>query len=171
MDAAVYNIEVLYSKGTKNYLWKLNEFTKMFDDQEMRTRINYFILTAIQPYVPKQSGELRKSYKVRPDRITWGEGLDYAHYQHEGVVWAPNYPIMSGGKIVGWYSPPGEGTKHPTDRELGVPGSWRGWNFGYTTPNTQHHWTEVYKGALKNETNKKITAYLKSECKMRGLDV
>lgn len=168
MGNVTFDVSVKYSKGTSKYLWKLREFTKMFDEPEMRTRINYFILDAIQPYVPKESGELRRSRRVYPDKITWGEGLPYAHYQFAGEVWGPNRPITSKGTIVGWYS---VAPKHKTGRELGVPGEWKGWTFGYTTPNTKHHWTDVYSGKLKLDTNKKITEYLKKECQMRGLNV
>ena len=165
-----FTLDTAYSKGIKNYLWKLREFTDMLDDSETRTIINYFIGSEINRFVPKESGQLRASMKVYPDKITWGEGLPYAQYQFGGIVYAPNYPIMSKNKIIGWYSKPGM-KKYPTGRELGVPGEWKGWRFGYTTPNTQHHWTDVYQGKLKSDTNKRITKYLKDECKMRGLNV
>lgn len=159
-----------YSTGTKKYLRKLEEFTKMVEDPEMRILINYFILEAINPYVPKKSGELKRSYKVYPDRITWGEGLEYARYQFGGVVYEPNYKIWRDGKIVGWWSLPGV-KKQPTNRKLGVPGEWKGWKFGYKTPNTRSHWTDVYQWNIKKKTNLKITDFLKKECKMRGLNV
>ena len=169
-----FTLNTMYSRGTSKYIWKLKEFTNMFDEQEMRKRINYFIGSEINRFVPKSKGggSLRASMDVQPDRIIWGEGLDYAQYQFGGVVYEPNYPRIEKdtGKIVGWYSPK-NGTKHPTNRELGVPGEWRGWKFGYSTPNTQHHWTDVYQGELKRKTNLEITNYIKKECKMRGLNV
>lgn len=193
MGNVTFDVSVKYSKGTSKYLWKLREFTKMFDEPEMRTRINYFILDAIQPYVPKKSGELRRSRRVYPDKITWGEGVPYAHYQFAGEVWGPNYPGIEGDGSPGWRSPRGTGSKYPTGRELGAfngilmlspkwqvaeggyvrPKSFERlpYKFGYTTANTRHHWTDVYTGKLKLDTNNKITKYLKKECQMRGLNV
>lgn len=193
MKVGTFNIDVSYSRGTKSYLWKLREFTKMLDEPEMRTRINYFIGSEINRFVPKKSGTLRASMHVEPDKITWGNGkTPYARYQFVGEVYGPNYPGWANG-IAGWRSPKGKGSKHPTGRKLGESGSgtfrpnWVlengkyrranindpdiNWTFGYTTPNTQSNWTDVYKGKLKMNTNKRITEYLKNECKMRGLSV
>lgn len=185
MSKVGVTFDVTYSKGTKNYLWKLREFTKMFDEPEMRTRINYFIGSEINRFVPKKSGQLRSSMKVYPDKITWGnESTPYVHYQFEGQVYGPNTPGAINGEPA-WRS---SSKKHPTGRELGAfngvvmlkPLWQKGdktikgflpYKFGYTTPNTQHHWTDVYQGKLKNDTNKRITKYLKDECKMRGLNV
>lgn len=168
-----FTLDNMYSGKTTQYLRKLARLKNMLDDPETRKIINYFIGSEINRFVPKKSGQLRASMEVYPDKITWGEGLPYAQYQFGGVVYAPNYPRTEKdtGRIIGWYSPKGSGTKHPTNRELGIPGEWRGWKFGYTTPKTQHHWTDVYQGKLKSDTNKRITKYLKDECRMRGLNI
>lgn len=44
----------------------------------------------------------------------------YAHYQYMGIVYAPNYPVAvdESGNVTAWRSPPGKGSKHPTDRYL-----------------------------------------------------
>lgn len=155
-------VDSSYSRNT------VKNLKKLMDDPQTRIDINQMIGDAINPYVPKKSGDLRDSMRIYPDRITWGEGLPYAQYQFGGEVYGPNLPIMHEGTIVGWFSRPGV-KKHPTGRELGVKGEWKGWTFGYTTPGTAHHWTEVYQWRLKSKTNKKITAYLKQMCKARGL--
>lgn len=179
-----FTLDTMYSKGVKNYLWKLREFTNMLDDQETRKIINYFIGSEINRFVPKKSGQLRSSMKVYPDKITWGEGLPYAQYQFGGQVYGPNIPGAINGEPA-WKSP---SKKYPTGREIGsfkgvipLKPLWQKGNktvkgflpykFGYTTPKTQHHWTDVYQGKLKSDTNKRITKYLKDECKMRGLNV
>lgn len=155
-------------KVQSKYSHKMDKLLQMLNDKEVRIQANQFIADAIEPYVPMDTGALRSSLYVGTNVISWGRGLPYAHYQFQGDVWGPNIPITSGGNIIGWYSRPGV-PKHPTGRKLGVPGEWRGWIFGYTTPNTQSKWTDVYKYKLKSDTNRKITRYLKQECKRRGL--
>lgn len=155
-------VDSSYSRNTWKYLKTL------LDDQQVRIKINEMIGKAINPHVPRKSGALQDSMEIFPDRIVWGRGLPYAQYQYGGQVYGPNYPIMRNGIIVGWFSRKGV-KKHPTGRELGVPGEWRGWKFGYTTPGTAHHWIDVYQWNLRSKTNKEITNFLKRECKARGL--
>lgn len=165
-------------KVKSDYTRKTTELLDMLNDKDTRIKVNTIIADAIQPFVPMKSGRLRRSRYVGVKLISWGRGLEYAHYQHEGVVYAPNYPIVQGGAIVGWYSPKGKGTKHPTDRELGAHGMWTPedhratfmkWNFGYTTIGTRHHWEKAYDWELKRKTNLEITRMLKKMCKERGL--
>lgn len=151
------------------YSRRAQELINLLDDRNVKIHVNQMIADAIEPYVPMDTGRLRRSLYVGPNVISWGRGLNYAYYQHEGEVYGVNVPITSRGTIVGWYSRPGV-EKQPTGRELGVPGEWHGWHFGYTTPGTQHHWTEVYKQQLKSDVNREITRYLKAECKRRGLN-
>lgn len=161
---ATIKVDVKYT-----YSKRMQELINLLDDRNVKIHVNQMIADAIEPYVPMDTGKLRRSLYVGPNVISWGRGLNYAHYQHEGEVYGVNVPITSGGTIVGWYSRPGV-EKRPTGRELGVPGEWHGWRFGYTMPGTQHHWTEVYERQLKSDTNREITRYLKAECKRRGLD-
>lgn len=148
---------------------KQEKLLQMLNDNRIKIGINTRIKNDINRYVPRKSGKLRASAKVHPDYISWGEGLaPYARYQYYGEVYGPNHPITRGGNIVGWYSTPGQ-RKHPTGRELGVPGYWKGWRFGYTTPGTHHHWDRYFTYYVKQRTNLKITRYLKKECKARGL--
>ena len=166
---------------------KQQKLLKLLNDKEIRKEVNERIKDSINEFVPMKSGALRKSARVTANTISWGTGLKYARYQYFGEVYGPNYPIVqngtlsgffraggkrypifSGGTITGWYSIPGM-KKHPTGRELGVPGFWRGWRFGYTTPGTHHHWDQYYKYLPKLRTNLEITRLLKKECKNRGL--
>ena len=175
--------------GTKQFSRKIEKLRKMLNDKEVRTDINRFIADAIQPYVPKKSGKLRRSLYVGPNVISWGRGVPYAQYQFGGEVYGPNYPGIEEDGSGGWRSAV---VKHPTGREIG---SYKGivylrpkwqlkdgncvrpesftpipYEFGYTTDGTRHHWTEVYQWKLKSDTNKVITRYLKQECKKRGLN-
>lgn len=149
----------------KNYL----------NEPGVRKSINEMIGNYINNYVPMESGELRNSMRANEKSISWGansEAGKYAHYQYEGEVYGPNIPITQGGIIVGWHSIAGS-TKSPTGRELGIPGEWKGWIFGYTTPGTKHHWDKLFNQDIraKAEVNREITRQLKRECKARGLKV
>ena len=145
---------------------KQEKLLEMLNDDKVKANINLRIKNDINKFVPRKSGHLRKSARVTPDAIIWR--TPYAHYQYMGEVYGPNHPIKRGGRIVGWYSTPGM-KKHPTGRELGVPGYWMGWKFGYTLRGTHHHWDEYFKTYVKLKTNQKITRHLKQECKRRGL--
>ena len=161
MATVKFRAEITYTR-------KQQELLDMLSDKSVKLEINKRIANALNFFVPMQSGALRESVHVGPDIISWGRGLPYARYQYEGEVYGPNRPITSGKRIVGWYTKPGT-EKYPTGRELGVRGEWKGWIFGYTTPYTQHHWTDAYEYQVKNQTNQEITQYLKRECKARGL--
>lgn len=147
---------------------KQQKLLQLLNDKQVRTEVNTRIKDAINKFVPKKTGALRNSARATSDYIVWGEGLEYARYQYGGQVYGPNHPIVKGGRIVGWYSTPGQ-RKHPTGRELGVPGQWMGWRFGYTTHGTHHHWDQYFRYLPKMKTNLEITRYLKAECKKRGL--
>lgn len=162
-DSATVNIQLERFRTDKQ-----QELLKLLNDKKVQKQVNVYIKDAINEFVPMKSGALRRSAIVTHKSITWGRGLKYARYQYGGIVYGPNYPITRGGTIVGWYSKPGV-KKHPTGRELGVPGMWRGWRFGYTTPGTHHHWDNEFKYQVKLKTNQEITRYLKRECKERGL--
>lgn len=164
------HVYLSYSKGINNILKDVKD---MLEDSDTRKEINEKIGNAINEFVPYDSGDLRESMDVQPDKIIWGHGLDYAHYQYEGKVYGKNYAIFSGGNVVGWYSLPGKGTKYPTGRTLGTPGNWLGWPFGYKTPGTKHHWIDAYlqnKNDTKRRTNISINSYLKRKCKELGFN-
>lgn len=152
---------------------KQQQLMKLLNDKNVRTEVNTRILNAINNFVPMKTGALRQSGYATSTHIGWGQNLPapYARYQYNGLVYVPNRPITKGGTIVGWFSPPGQ-HKHPdpNGRELGVPGEWKGWRFGYTTPGTRHHWDRAFQYQVKQKTNLEITRYLKRECKNRGLN-
>lgn len=166
MPTVKFKVEEKYSRTMKQLLLWIES------PEVKRDVVNQTIADAIQPYVPMKSGALRRSRIVGTRTISWGRGLPYAHYQYEGVVYAPNIPIIRQGQVIGWYSPRGQ-KKHPTDRQLGgrglggigqssgMSGFWKGWYFGYTTPGTMHHWDLIYEWKLKSDTNKEITKQLK----------
>ena len=134
------------------------------DRESTRRGINQIVGEMTNKYVPAKTGALRDSMKAGPKTITWS--APYARYQYYGEVYGPNFPIESGGNIVGWFSRPGE-KKVPTGRELGIPGEWKGWTFGYTTPGTRHHW---YKQLLDNDMRVlqiRITNFLKRKKKKK----
>ena len=114
----------------------------LIDDNDVMQEIHQMLGEQCNSFVPKKSGELRQSMKAYPEFVRWE--TPYAHYQYEGEVYGPNRPVIKKGIIVGWYS---KGPKYPTGRELGVPGEWMGWRFGYTTPGTGHHW---FDAAMEN---------------------
>ena len=187
------NVDVSFTKGTRNRLSKLQEFISWFDDKSVRIDINKRIGEAINQFVPSDGDDtLRDSMEITYHTVEWGDGIDYAHYQYEGEVYGKNYPIiqggefkgyfntssnkrlpvLSGGTITGWYSLPGV-EKYPTGRELGKPGNYMGWPFGYKTPGTRHHWIDAYlqnKNDVKRRTNISIAQFLKHRCKEYGLN-
>ena len=142
---------------------KLQKMLLEFVGNEKTQRgVNQIIADMVEPYVPYKTGALRQSVHVGPKTIAWTKV--YARYQYYGEVYGPNFPIMSQGQIVGWYSRPGE-KKHPTGRELGLPGYWKGWTFGYTTLGTGHHWIDKMLENDKRSMQLRITFYLKRRAK------
>jgi len=149
------------------------------NDADILTRINEIIGQAVNQFVPMDSGDLRESMRADEEGIHWGEGLEYAHYQYEGIIYRPNKAVWRNGNIVGWISPAGAGSKYPTGEKLGRnPGVLQGWVFGYTTPSTIDHWDmwfianqwNVGGGGIKLDTNLKIyREVVRPECKKRGL--
>lgn len=146
------NIQVSHFRTNKQ-----QELLKLLNDNSVRKEINTIIKDAINNFVPYDEGGLRRSALVTHKSITWGRNLGYAHYQYEGQVYGPNIPVIKNGEIVRWVSPPGK-KKYPTGRRL-----------RYSTPGTQDHWDEAFKGPVKLATNQEITRYLKRLCKERGL--
>ena len=72
------------------------------------------------PYVPASPNRTlefsaQASTEIGSGLVIWN--TPYAHYQYMGIVYGPNIPIIEGGVLMGWFSPPGR-PKSPTDREL-----------------------------------------------------
>lgn len=131
----------------------------VMSDRRAKEEVHKEIGEYVQDFVPMDSGQLRNSMHYTANSVTWD--TPYARYQYEGEVWGPNKPIFSGNTIVGWEDKP-LSTRHPTGRELGKPGYWKGWKFGYKTPGTTHHWWEeaLQKKGMRGYTNR-VTAILK----------
>ena len=162
------------------------ELLDLINDKEVMREAHRMLGEMCNEYVPMKSGELRRSMKAYPKTVRWE--TPYAHYQYMGEVYGPNVPIVtggtltgfykvsgrtyprfSGGTITGWFSYPGL-KKRPTGRELGVPGYWKGWKFGYTKAGTTHHWfDEAMKNGGKRNYSRAVTEMLKKEAKKRGL--
>lgn len=147
---------------------------RIIDDKEVMREAHRLLGEQCNKYVPKKTGALRASMKAYPQSVRWE--TPYAHYQYMGEVYGPNYPILSSfkstnhhdGLIIGWYSRP-EVQKVPTGRELGVPGEWKGWRFGYTTPDTHHHWfDEAMKNGGKRTYSIRVTNMLKKKARELG---
>ena len=66
-------------------------------------------------YVPMKNGPLYQQITVRPKEIE--HTAPYAHYQYEGKVYGPNFPIVEGSRAVGFFSQPNR-RKHPTGKSL-----------------------------------------------------
>ena len=100
------------------------------------------------PYVPMDSGTLDQTVNITKGYVHYK--APYAHYMYEGEVYGPNYPIMEGGQVVGWASPP---QKHPTGQPL-----------DYSTdkhPLATSHWDKAMKVSKGQQLADDITAYLK----------
>lgn len=139
----------------------------IINDNSVKRGINQIVGEYANNYVPMNTGSLRDSMEVDSEKISWGRGLKYARYQYNGEVFGPNIPIVKQGEIVGWFSRPGQ-EKQPTGRELGIPGEWRGWKFGYSTPGTKHHWIDEMLSNERRSMQMRITNYLKWEAKKKN---
>ena len=104
------------------------------EDKTLRRDIHKMLARVVDPYVPEDTGTLKASAKVTYHSVRWGnsEVYPYMHYVWEGEVYGPNFPIKVDGEIVGWRSPPGKGSKHPTGRRM-----------RYSSSTATSHWAEV----------------------------
>jgi hypothetical protein len=69
-------------------------------------------LRLYKPYVPFETGALSTSVAIEPWKIT--HTAPYAHYQYEGMVYGPSFPLDDGAR---WISPKGK-KKYPTGKTL-----------------------------------------------------
>ena len=106
----------------------------------------------MDPYVPADNLVLAQNVSITADadvgHVTYNS--PYAHYQWEGEVYGPNYPIKDGGEIMGFYSPP---HKTPTGRRL-----------EYNTfrhPLATDHWDKAMMVARKDDLAITYEEYLK----------
>ena len=99
-------------KFSKQFAQKMNnrlDFVQKVVDQE--------VIKQTTPYVPYQTGMLAKSAVLHTvigsGRVVYA--TPYARYLYYGIKYAPNFPIIKGGELVGFYSPP---MKFPTNIPL-----------------------------------------------------
>lgn len=142
---------------------------KVINEATANREATELFLEMCTPYVPigsgheedygrkeSEPGRLRASGKATEKLVTWGEGLPYAHYVYEGVIYGPNIPItkynyMAGkSEVVAWFSPKGKGTKYPTDRMM-----------DYYEWKPARHWDEEMLKHDRREYNYRLTIKLR----------
>ena len=114
----------------------------------------------MDPYVPADTLTLATNIRITADgelgHITYNS--PYAHYQYEGEVYGPNYPIFDGvdkngnEQIVGFYSPK---HKQPTGKRM-----------EYSTfqhPLATDHWDKAMMTARKGDLAKAYENHLKGK--------
>ena len=141
----------------------------VMSDKETMREVHKKLKEFVEPFVPMDTGNLRDHAKVLPSGVVYE--TPYAHYQYMGIVYEPNIKIWSYDKgsksssIVAWRSVKGT-KKTPSERELGVPGEWMGWRFGYSEPDTTHHWMEeAFKSGGKARFSKQATRVMKARAR------
>lgn len=106
----------------------------------------------MNPYVPADNLVLAQNIDITADEESGYVVYNspYAHYQYAGEVYGPNYPIMDGKEITGFYSPP---HKMPTGGKL-----------KYSTfrhPLATDHWDRAMMTARKDDLSRLYKEYLK----------
>lgn len=154
--------------GTEYFSKIGKQINNTLHSREARTAVNEIYKEYINKHVPMDTGRLRETAVANSQSVTWT--APYAHYQFEGIVYAPNIPQIVDGAIISWDS---RGAKTPTDRKLGVPGTlteYYGqklrvpWEFGYTTDDTTSKWTNTFISKYSQEraeANKKAVSIFK----------
>ena len=174
---------------TLNYRTKLQkELIAKLKSPSTMQEINETILDYANDYVPTKSGSLVSSSRATPTSIKWS--APYAKYQYYGKVYGPNLIGWVTESKSGWRSPP---KKYSTGRELGankesklMPAQFvpardgNGYmkappgtpeilaSFGYTKPNTHHHWMRAMWAERKRSLQNEITWLLKSKVSSSG---
>ena len=105
----------------------------------------------MDPYVPADKLILSQNIKITADEDCGHILYDspYAHYQYEGELYGPNYPITDGENVVGFYSPP---HKTPTGKKLH--------HSTFRHPLATSHWDKAMKTARGDELARSYQDYL-----------
>lgn len=123
--------------GRQGMLFLANEAAKLMD-----------------PYVPADNLVLAQNIQITAEEdaghVTYNS--PYAHYQYMGEVYGPNYPIVDGGKLVGYYSPP---HKHPTGKKMHYS--------DFEHPLATDHWDKAMMTAKGDDLAKSFENYLKGK--------
>lgn len=106
----------------------------------------------MDPYVPADDLVLAQNVRIYVEN---GCGVveynsPYAHYQYEGEVYGPNYPLISGGEVIGYRSPP---HKTPTGRKLQYS--------KFRHPLATSEWDKAMVKARKKDLAKAVEDYIK----------
>ena len=105
----------------------------------------------MNPYVPFKNGVLSQNVRTYVER---GHGVihylsPYAHYQYEGEVYGPNYPVYRDGELAGFFSPPHKTT---TGQQLSYS--------GFRHPLATSHWDRAMWTARRGDLTRAYQAYL-----------
>lgn len=136
----------------------------VMSDKETMREVHQKLKKFVERFVPMDTGNLRDHARALPSGVVYE--TPYANYQYQGEVWGPNTPIIKDGKIIGWEDTP-MSAKHPMNRKFRkTPVVWKGWRFGYKTPDTTHHWMEeAFKGGGKARFSKQATRVMKARAR------
>lgn len=106
----------------------------------------------MDPYVPADNLMLAQNVQVSADEDCGHVHYDspYAHYQYEGEVYGPSYPIEENGIVTGWHSHP---HKTPTGRKME--------HSTFRHPLATDHWDNAMKVARGDELARAYEEYLK----------
>lgn len=123
-------------QGKKNLLFLANECRRLMD-----------------PYVPAQNMMLSQNVETYSDSETGyiKYNSPYAHYQYEGEVYGPNYPVIEAGEVIGFRSPP---HKYPTGRKLN--------HSKFRHPLATSKWDKAMMLARGDDLTKSYEEYLRS---------
>lgn len=129
--------------------------TNIPKNEALMTECHNLLAKYLEPYVPMDEGNLAHNISVTSKAVSYLS--PYAHYQHEGVVYGPNIPIIENGVIVGWWSPP---NKQPTGASL-----------QYSTekhPLATHHWEQAMMRDKSDEFKSDIEDKILQEINKKG---
>lgn len=138
-------MEIKWNKSPQQIL------SRVFDDETM-TYVHDRLHIYMSEFVPMDSGDLDQTVDIKPDCVHYKS--PYAHYQWEGEVYGPNYPLYEGGVLSGFWSPKGE-DKHPTGRKLQYSKDQH--------PLASSHWEKAMMVSKGDEFCKDITDYLRKK--------
>lgn len=129
-----------------------DQITKEIIDSDTRLFMANEAKRFMDPYVPADNLVLAQNVSIYTEKDVGVVEYrsPYAHYQWEGELYGPNYPIEDNGMVVGWCSPP---HKTPTGKKL-----------NYSTfrhPLATSHWDEAMKTARGDDLTKSVQNYIK----------
>ena len=82
----------------------LRQFEALATDETAMLEIYNLFAKLIEPWVPMDNGILAHGYEITPNYLRYPG--PYAHYQYIGQIYGPNYPIVEGGTVQGFYTNP-----------------------------------------------------------------